>query len=60
MHMRTGRSRDSLDGAQVMYAENLQFRQGGKGTPPLASSRSLSARSDSTSSILQPRTGELT
>ncbi len=43
---------------QVMYAENLQVRQGGKGTPPLVPSRSLSARSDSTSSILQPRSGK--
>ena len=43
--------------AQVMYAENLQVRPGGKGTPPLLPSRSLSARSDSTSSILQPRAG---
>ena len=42
---------------QVMYAENLQVRPGGKGTPPLVPSRSLSARSDSTSSILQPRAG---
>ena len=45
-------------GSQVMYAENLQVRQGGKGTPPLVPSRSLSARSDSTSSILQPRSGK--
>lgn len=45
-------------GTQVMYAENLQVRQGGKGTPPLVPSRSLSARSDSTSSILQPRSGK--
>lgn len=42
---------------QVMYAENLQVRQQGKATPPLVPSRSLSARSDSTSSIL-PRSGE--
>lgn len=49
---------EDLLAVQVMYAENLQVRQGGKGTPPLVPSRSLSARSDSTSSILQPRTSE--